>query len=74
MDDRQHLLKRKILTLRIIGAIIVIPVGIILEGLKTAYQHHSGSIRNVILALLFGVAFLIHRRISRIKAELTSLV
>jgi len=66
--------KRKILTLRIIGAIIVIPVGHqSSKGFKTAYQHHSGSIRNVILALLFGVAFLIHRRISRIKAELTSL-
>ena len=74
MDDRQHQFKRKILALRIVAASIVIPLGVILDVLKTVYphNHYQGRIALVVLALAFGVAYPIHRRISRIKTELAT--
>jgi len=76
MDDRQHRLKRKILILRIVAIIVVIALGVFLEVFKTVYPHnpHQGSIALVVLALVFGVAYPIRSRISRIKTEMASLV
>ena len=72
MDDRQHQLKRKILTLRIVAVSIVIPMGVVIAVLKTVYPHHYFWAADVFIALVFYVAFPISRRISRIKAELAS--
>jgi hypothetical protein len=75
MDDRQHLLKRKILILRIVAAIIVIPLGVFLDVFKTVYphNHNQGPIALVVVAVVLGVAIPIRHRISRIKTELASL-
>ena len=75
-DDRQHQLKRRILTLRIVALSIVIPLAIIYSVYRTVYphNHYQGSIALVTIAIALGVALPISHRISRIKAELASLV
>lgn len=70
----KHQLKRKILALRVLTLVIVIPLAIIIEVLKTVYPHHYGSLVTVPVVVAFGLAYLIHRRILRTKAELGSLV
>jgi hypothetical protein len=72
-DGRQHQLKRRILTLRIVALVLVILLGVIGEVLKTVYPHHYGRAVAVISALVFCVAYPISHRISRIKTELASL-
>lgn len=75
MDDRQHHLKRTILALRILVAVVAVSVGIFLSVVKTVYphNHYQGPIAIVAVAIVLGVAVPISRRISRIKAELASL-
>jgi len=73
--DRQHQLKRKILTLRIVVLAIVIPLAVFSSVFRTVYphNHYQGPIAIVVVAIALGVAIPIGHRISQIKTELASL-
>ena len=74
MDEPQQQLRRKILALRIVGAIVVLALGVSLMFLVAdPHNPHHSPIAVYVLALAFAVAFLIWHRISRIKTELASL-